>query len=204
VFDDLLRGFKDRLLAPVARALGPGCPPLLITLLALTAGLAAAWLAAAGLFTAALAAWLLNRVLDGLDGALARAHGRESELGGYFDLLCDFVVYAGVPIGLSVAASTDAGWRAVALLLAAFYVNAASWLYLSAVLERRGRTGVSGESETSIVMPPGLIAGTETIVFYALFLLFPSLLVPLCLTMTVLVLAGVTQRLIWATRTLRP
>jgi phosphatidylglycerophosphate synthase len=204
VFDDLLRGVKDRLLAPVARALGPGCPPLLITLLALAAGLAAAWLAARGRFTAALAAWLLNRVLDGLDGTLARAHGRASELGGYLDLLCDFVVYAGIPVGLSVAASSDAGWRAVALLLAAFYVNAASWLYLSAVLERRGRDGVRDGPMTSIAMPPGLIAGTETIVFYALFLLLPSLLVPLVLVMTALVLAGVTQRVIWATRALRP
>ena len=51
-------------------------------------------------------------------------------------------------------------------------------------------------------MPAGLVAGTETIVFYALFLLLPAYIVPLFLTMAALVLVGVTQRAVWAGRTL--
>jgi phosphatidylglycerophosphate synthase len=202
VLDDLLRGVKDRLLAPAARAIGPRCPPLLITFLALAAGLAAVWLAASGAYAEALAAWLANRVLDGLDGALARTHGRTSDLGGYLDLLCDFVVYAGLPIGLAMSTPSVEAWRALALLLAAFYVNAASWLYLSALLERRGRVAAIAGPVTSIVMPPGLIAGTETIIFYGLFLLWPTMLVPLSLAMGALVLVGITQRVIWAARVL--
>ncbi|MGH7629852.1 MAG: CDP-alcohol phosphatidyltransferase family protein [Gemmatimonadales bacterium] len=199
MFDDLLRAFKDRLLAPLARALGPSFPPAVVTLLALAAGGAAAWLAAERSYGGALVAWLVNRVLDGLDGALARVQGSTSDLGAYLDILCDFAVYALVPIGLIVGAPTPDGWRALAILLASFYLNAASWLYLAALLARRGR---SAGQITSVVMPPGLIAGTETIVFYALFLLLPAYVVPLFLTMAALVLVGVTQRAVWAGRRL--
>ncbi|MGH7518830.1 MAG: CDP-alcohol phosphatidyltransferase family protein [Gemmatimonadales bacterium] len=202
MFDDLLRAFKDRLLAPAARALGPSCPPAVVTLCALAAGVAAAWLAAERSYAWALAAWLANRVLDGLDGAVARVHGRASDLGGYFDILCDFAVYALVPIGLVAGAPTAEGWRALAILLAAFYLNAASWLYLAAVLERRGRGAAVSGQLTSVAMPAGLIAGTETIVFYTLFLLLPAQAVPLFLAMAALVLVGVTQRAVWAGRTL--
>jgi phosphatidylglycerophosphate synthase len=202
VFDDLLRGVKDRLLAPIARMLGSTCPPALVSILALAAGVGAAWLAVEGSYPWALAAWLLNRVLDGLDGALARAQGRASDLGGYLDILCDFAVYALVPIGLVAGAPAPEAWRALAWLLASFYLNAASWMYLAAVLERRGAGSPAPAKLTSVVMPAGLVAGTETIVFYALFLLFPGQLVPLFLLMAGLVLVGVAQRAVWAARTL--
>lgn len=42
--------------------------------------------------------WLLNRALDCLDGALARHRNLQSELGGFLDLLGDFIVYALIPI----------------------------------------------------------------------------------------------------------
>jgi phosphatidylglycerophosphate synthase len=202
VFDDLLRSLKDRLLAPLARALGSGCPPAAVSLLALAAGITAAWLAAERSYPWALAAWLLNRVLDGLDGTLARVQGRASDFGGYLDILCDFTVYALVPIGLVIGAPTPDAWRALSALLASFYLNAASWMYLAAVLERRGGRAAATGKTTTIAMPAGLIAGTETILFYVLFLLFPAQLVPLFLTMAGLVLVGVTQRAVWARRAL--
>lgn len=40
----------------------------------------------------AMIVWLLNRLLDGLDGTLARVRGRATPWGGYLDLLCDFTV----------------------------------------------------------------------------------------------------------------
>ena len=201
MFDDVLRVYKDRLLEPVARRLGPWCPPTAVSLLALMAGLAAAWLAAQQRYGWAVVAWLANRVLDGLDGTVARAQGRASDFGGYIDILCDFIVYALVPIGLVAGAPTADGWRALAVLLASFYLNAVSWLYLSAVLERRGHEAGSGPV-TTVAMPAGLVAGTETIVFYTAFLLFSSHLVPLFLIMAALVLVGVGMRLVWAGRQL--
>ena len=57
-------------------------------------------LAAAGIvvqaYWVALALILVNRLADGLDGAVAR-HGRLTDLGGYVDIVADFLVYAVVP-----------------------------------------------------------------------------------------------------------
>ncbi len=202
MFDDLLRELKDRLLAPPARALGSACPPAAVSLVALAVGILAVWLAAERSYRWALAAWLLNRVLDGLDGTLARVQGRGSDLGGYLDILCDFAVYALLPIGLVIGAPAADSWRALAFLLASFYLNAASWMYLAAVLERRGQRAAAAGKLTAVAMPAGLVAGTETIVFYALFLLFPAQLGPLFFTMAVLVFAGAAQRAVWAGRVL--
>lgn len=195
MFDEYLRALKDRLLAPVARRVRLG--PAAISLLALAVGIAAAALAADGRFGAALAAWIVNRVLDGLDGAVARAQGTQSDLGGYLDIMADFVVYALLPIGIAAADPTSDRFRAVLVLLATFYVNAASWMYLAAILERRK---AAGRALTAVAMPPGLVAGTETIVFFAAFLLWPAHLVPLALAMAALVLVGALQRIVWAAR----
>ena len=49
-------------------------------------------------------------------------------------------------------------------------------------------------------MPEALIAGTETIVFYSLFLVLPNAAVPLFVTMALLVVLSAAQRLEWAAR----
>lgn len=179
--------------------------PATITLLALAPGIGAAWLAWRGWYGAALACWLVNRALDGLDGALARARDLQSDRGGYLDLLADFIVYALIPIALAERAATlpEAGGaaRAAALwLLASFYVNAMTWMYIAAVLERRAPAQRQGA--TSIAMPDAVIGGTETILFYSAFLLFPSRLVPLFIAMAILTAAGAGYRTIWAMRRL--
>jgi len=88
----------------------------------------------------------------------------------------------------------------LAWLLTFFYLNAASWMYLAGLLEKRAARQVS---TTSLVMPPGLIGGLETFGFLTLFLLLPDALVPLYWLMTGLVFATVVQRLHWAIRNLR-
>lgn len=57
---------------------------------------------ALGWYGAALAAIVLNRLLDGLDGALARRRGL-SDAGGFLDISLDFLFYALVPFGFIVA-----------------------------------------------------------------------------------------------------
>jgi phosphatidylglycerophosphate synthase len=128
---------------------------------------------------------------------VARLHRRQSDLGGYLDILADYVVYAGFPLALVIGTPSRAGYLSLALLLAIFYLNTASWMYLAAILEKRQHG--SGEL-TTITMPAGLIGGTETIIFYTLFLIWPHYLVPLYLLMSGLVLVTVGQRLVWAVR----
>lgn len=201
MFDRYLRAVKDRLFAPLSRVFGPGLMPNVVTWTAFVVGMASAGAALAGARWLALALWLLNRVLDGLDGTHARTHGLASAYGGYLDIVLDFLVYAAVPIGLvGSGEATPALMLSAMLLLASFYVNTASWMYLAAILEQR-REGVSATGEsTTITMPPGLIGGTETVAFYTAFFLWPSHLRSLFTVMTALVLLTVGLRLAWARR----
>lgn len=201
MFDHLLRGLKDRLLTPLATLLR-GVPPNVLSLIALLLGLSAAVAAATGAWAAGLVLWLANRVTDGLDGTVARVAGRQTDFGGYLDILLDFIVYAAIPLGFAMQ-STD---RLVLVLAVAlegmFLVNACSWMYLSAVLEKRASGArVTGEL-TTVTMPPALVAGFETVVFFALFYLFPLKLPLLFGLMTTLVGLNVVQRLVWARRVL--
>lgn len=201
MLDHTLRVYKDDLLRPVAGHLGR-ISPNAITILAMMVGLAAAGAAGLQWYWAALILWLLNRVLDGLDGMVARAHARQSDFGGYLDIVLDFVVYAAVPVGLYLGKPSEALALALILLLSSFYINAASWIYLSAILEKRA-AGASARGElTTVAMPSGLVGGTETILFYSVFLLWPDGLPWLFAAMTVMVMLGVGQRLRWARRNL--
>ncbi len=199
MFDASLRELKDRCGAPVARRL-PGISPALLSLVALVVGVGAAIFAAQGRYGWALAFWLLNRALDGLDGLIARQHAKQTDFGGYLDIVVDFFVYAVMPIGLVLGASTPERYLALAFLLASFYVNSASWMYLAAILEKR--RAHDAQTMTTIVMPVGLIGGAETVVAYCLFLAFPARMTLLFCLFAALVLVTVIQRLIWAWRKL--
>ncbi len=200
MIDKSLRESKDAFFASLVRGPVRRIHPTAITVLAAVVGLAAAVAAWQSASWVAVGLWLANRALDGLDGAIARASGKQSDLGAYLDIVLDYVVYAALPLGLALADGTTAALVALALLLASFYVNSASWMYLAAVLEKR-RVGAAARGEsTSVTMPSGLIEGAETILFYTLFLLFPGAIVFLFGLMAVLTLVTAGQRVVWAVR----
>jgi len=222
VFDELLRPLKDRVLSPLVTAVGRRVHPNTITLIAFLLGIMSVVMVVMGRYTAGLMLWIGNRVFDGLDGAVARTCDSQSDLGGYLDILLDFTVYAAVPAAFALSLDVRSGYLTLILLLSVFYINGASWMYLSALLEKRKHGGgasageVSGNSagrsalkarsalnehssqQTSIRMPGGIIGGTETIVFYTLFFLLPGRIVLLFTAMALLTAATVVQRLIWA------
>ncbi len=200
MIDRYLRLPKERLLEPVAKRLD--IPPLAVTLTAFGVGLLAVGAAAFELYGWALALWLAGRVLDGLDGSIARSSAKQSDLGGYLDMLLDTAIYALLPVALAWAQASPAVWLSLAFLLSSFYLNAVSWLYLSAILEKRKQGASSQGEQTSVTMPSGLIEGGETILFYCLFLIFPGALTFLFSLMALLVLFSVGQRVRFALRRL--
>lgn len=202
MIDKVLRVPKEQALAPIAVRLPDAVHPTLVTGAAFVAGLAASAAAAQQWHGWSIALWTINRVLDGLDGTLARVHGKQSDWGGYLDIVLDTVIYAVLPFALVLGSPSSAAWLSLGLLLASFYVNGASWMYLAALLEKRRQGAAAGGELTTITMPGGLIEGTETVIFYTLFLLFPRAIVPLFGLMAVLVLATVLQRFLWAQRVL--
>ncbi len=197
MFDHLLRGLKDRLLMPLAM-LFRGVAPNVLTLTAFVFGITAAIAAWQGVWLAGLLLWALNRITDGLDGTVARVAERQTDFGGYLDILLDFIVYAAIPVAFAIQSADRNVLVWTAVLEATFFVNACSWMYLSAVLEKRASGARATGELTTVTMPPALVAGFETVVFFALFYLFPTHLVPLFGTMSVLVGINVIQRLLWA------
>ncbi len=135
-----------------------------------------------------------------LDGVIARVHDKQSDFGGYLDLLLDFVVYLAIPIAFLWVIPTQVNLWAGIALLAAYVINLLSWTSLSALLEKRQHQ--SDGRLTSIEMPSGLIEGLETIIFYCLFFLVPSYLAILFGAMAVLVFFTAGQRVWWAYRNL--
>jgi phosphatidylglycerophosphate synthase len=201
VFDHLLRGLKDRLLAPLATLLR-GVAPNVLTLVAFILGIAAAVAAWQAAWIPGLLLWLANRTVDGLDGTVARLTDRQTDFGGYLDILLDFVVYAAIPIGFALQSAQRDVLIWAAILEAAFFVNACSWMYLSAVLEKRASGARATGELTTVTMPPALIAGFETVVFFSLFFLMPQNVPTLFGVMTLLVSVNIVQRLVWARRIL--
>ena len=136
MLDNHLRSTKEMILQPVARLLN-SIHPILITFVALGFGLVAGIFLVQQEYVWALVFWAINRFLDGLDGTVARISNRQTDLGGYLDILFDFVIYAVVPVTLVIGAPSEVKYLSLAFLLTTFYINAASWMYLSAILEKR-------------------------------------------------------------------
>jgi phosphatidylglycerophosphate synthase len=199
MFDTPLRKIKDQVGTPLARRLSR-VSPTTVSLIGLVIALLAAWSAYRQIYFAAFALWILNRVLDGLDGLLARLHNKQSDFGGYVDILTDFVAYAALPIGLVAGSPSSERYLALAFLLASFYINTASWMYLAAILEKRSMHG--DDTQTTIIMPAGIIGGFETIIAFGVFTLFPAYLTILYIIFATLVFITIIQRLIWAKRNL--
>jgi len=184
-------------LDPVAAALdGRGLRAWHVTAVGLAVGVAACIAAGLALWQAALALWLGNRTLDGLDGALARRQGA-TDLGGFLDFVADFVVYGGFVVGVAVAVP-DARVACCALLATYLLNNVAQLTFASLVEKRRLAYG----DERSIRLTPGLTEGTETIVAYAAFCLVPSHADVVAWVFAAMVLFTVGQRVALARRAL--
>ncbi|MPZ30809.1 MAG: CDP-alcohol phosphatidyltransferase family protein [Rhodospirillales bacterium] len=141
------------------------------SLAGLAVGLTTVPLLALGRYEMALLVILLNRLIDGLDGAIARHKGTTS-FGGYLDIMCDMGFYAAVPIGFALARPDNALWAA--LLLASFVCTASSFLGRAVLAVQRGEPDDGARGSKSFFHAAGIVEGTETIIAFVLFCLFPA------------------------------
>jgi len=203
MFDIALRQVKDRVTAPLCYCVPRSVSPLHITAIAFISGLLACLTATdVSLGHWPLFFWCMNRALDGLDGAVARHRQIVTELGGFLDLLGDFVVYSLLPIAVTLGQELelliDVNWLSVAMLEASFHINNFVLFYVSAVAAKREEKEL-----TSVTMRPALIEGFESGLLFTAMLVWPQYINFWCWTMSAAVGIGICQRVLWVVQALQ-
>lgn len=134
---------------------------------------------------------LVNRVFDGLDGAIARRTGA-TDFGAFLDIVLDFVFYSGVVFGFALAQTEFA--LAASFLMFCFVTSGSTFLAYAILAAKHGRT-TEDRGKKSIYYLGGLTEGTETILFFIAICLFPDFFPILAFVFGVLCLITATTRI---------
>ena len=171
MLDARLRKLIDPPLDSVGRRLARlGVSANSITWTGFVVGCGAWALLALGSYHWALTLILVNRLADGLDGAVAR-YARQTDLGGYLDIVLDFLFYSGVVFFFAVGRPAEA--LPAAFLIFSFVGTGASFLAFAALAAKRGIT-TAAQGSKSIYYLGGLTEGSETIALFAAICLLPQ------------------------------
>ncbi|MEQ8813808.1 MAG: CDP-alcohol phosphatidyltransferase family protein [Thalassobaculum sp.] len=171
MFDAALRRLIDPPLDAAGRRLAAaGVSANAVTVGGFLVGILSVPALAAGRYDLALLTILANRLGDGLDGAIARSVG-PSDLGGYLDIVLDFVFYSAVVLGFALGRPDHAVWAA--FLIFSFVGTGSSFLAYAIVAAKRGVTTAS-RGRKSIYYLGGLAEGSETIAAFVLICVFPE------------------------------
>lgn len=141
---------------------------------------------------AALACILLNRLGDGLDGALARLSG-PTDRGGFLDISLDFLFYAAIPFGFALLDPARNALPAAALLLG-FMGTGATFLAFATLAAKRGDRSAAFPQKAFYYLG-GLTEGAETIALFVAACLAPAWFPLLAWTFVALCLLTTLTRL---------
>lgn len=168
MFDGQFRKQVDATVKPIGRGLArAGITPDVITMVGLAMSLAAAIAIGAGAFSLGVLLVALTGIPDLLDGAVAKASGRSSVRGAFFDSVADRVTDAMLFAALAFhfASTGEPAW--VVLLPVAGYATA-SWVsYVRAKADALGfdaHVGLVERAERIILLVVGLLFGGAVLV----------------------------------------
>jgi phosphatidylglycerophosphate synthase len=172
MFDRYLHPLVNKTADRLAPSLvGRGITADRLSVLGLIIGLAALPLLAFGHYQWALAAFLANRALDALDGAMARVEGM-TDRGAFLDIAFDFFLYGAIPVGFALA-DPDRNALASAVLLLSFIGTETSFLALAIFAERRSIRAAEFPRK-GLYYVGGIAEGFETMLTFVLMCLFPG------------------------------
>lgn len=120
---------------------------------------------------------ILNRIFDGLDGAVARRKGI-SDCGGFLDITLDFLFYSLIPFAF-VIASPEQNAVAGAFLIFSFIGTGSSFLSFAVMASKR-KIDSPVYKQKSLYYMGGFTEGTETILCFVLFCLLPAYFSIIC------------------------
>jgi phosphatidylglycerophosphate synthase len=191
MFDIQIRKQIDPWLMRIARVVHAlGLSANSITWLGFALGIGGSVCIACGWFGAAFALIAGNRILDGLDGCVARLT-RPSDVGGFLDIALDMLFYSSVPFAFALYAPENQ--LPACFLIYSFFGTGSSFLAFAIIAAKRGVTA-DKSGKKSFFYSTGLIEGTETVIFLLLLCLIPQYFVPL---------AWIFGSLCWLTTTIR-
>ncbi len=121
-----------------------------------------------GNFYFALVFFLFNRFFDGLDGALARLT-KATDLGGFYDIVCDFIIYGLLPLGFIIIDKTNS--ISYAFLLSSFIGTGTTFL-ASAWYVEKNKKFLKDRKSKSFYYSGGITEGFETIICFVMMLIF--------------------------------
>ncbi|MGB5723674.1 MAG: CDP-alcohol phosphatidyltransferase family protein [Parasphingorhabdus sp.] len=141
-----------------------------------------------------LALLLLSRLLDGLDGAIARATA-QTDFGGYLDIVSDFAFYIAVPTGFGFAVSANLPFALI--LVGSFTLTGISFLAY-AVMAAKAGLETDAHGKKSFFYNTGLAEGTETIIAFVSMCLLPQYFAIIATVYSAMCVITVIQRTIAA------
>ncbi len=200
MFDAPFRRFiAPALLAPVGALRRWGVTANQVTVAGFVGGLAAAAAIAAGRPIVGTALWLLSRLCDAIDGALARESGGGGDFGAFLDLTLDMLAYSLMAVAF---ASLHPAPGTIWLLVLVGYVGCiTTTAVLSSILERR--QAAVAENDRSLQFTAGFAEAGETTIVYLLLAFLPTWAGWVAAGWVVLLFATVIQRIVIAGRLLR-
>ena len=171
MLDRALTALIRRPLQTLARgAVALGLKADTLTLIGFALGMGAAGAIASGRPLWGLVLILVSRLLDGLDGAVARL-STPTDRGAFLDITLDFLFYASIPLAFAWA-DPAANALPAATLLAAFMGTASSFLAFAAMAERRGLKSVA-HPRKGLYYLGGLTEASETLICFCLMCVWP-------------------------------
>ncbi len=201
MLDSALQHALKPLMARAARGLVRlGCSADAISLAGFAVGMAAAAAIATQHYLSGLALLLLSRLMDGLDGAVARAT-TPTDRGGFLDITLDFLFYAAIPLAFALADPAQNALPA-AVLLAAFVGTGSSFLAFAIVAEKRQLTSLA-LPDKSFYFLGGLTEATETIAAFVAMCLWPQWFAPIAYGFALLCGITTVLRIRWGWRRFR-
>ncbi len=171
-----------------------------LTMSAFCIGMIASYSIATGAYLTGATAILASRLLDALDGAVARLT-QATDAGGFLDITLDFVFYASVPLAF---AFSDPARNALpaAVLLAAFMGTSASFLAFAVLAAKRGLQNLNTPNK-SFYFLGGLTEAGETLACFLAMCAWPDAFIELAYGFAVL--CGITTviRIHWGWQAFR-
>jgi phosphatidylglycerophosphate synthase len=132
----------------------------------------------AGHFDLALVLIILNRVSDGLDGAVAR-QTHSTDAGGFLDISLDFIFYSTIVFAFIVS-HPEQNAIAGGFLMLSFTATGSCFLAFATMASKHNIDNPQYPNKSLHYMG-GLAEGFETIVVLCLFCLYPQHFVPIAL-----------------------